>query len=180
MTLNVEGRDDEPIRAAVLVPVYGSGDEKGIILTERSASLVMHAGQVAFPGGRYDPLQDTSLVATALRETFEEIGLPERVVEVIGALPERRTLSSNYMVSPFVGRVSASVSLRPDHREVHRVFRAPLRVFAESERRDRFVWTREGQSYEVPFVAVGDSRVWGVTLEIIDDLLIELVGMPAH
>jgi hypothetical protein len=75
--------------------------------------------------------------------------------------------------------VSASVPLHPDRREVHRVFHAPLRVFAVSERRDRFVWTRGGQSYEVPFVAVGDNRVWGVTLEIIDDLLIELEGMQA-
>jgi hypothetical protein len=83
------------------------------------------------------------------------------------------------MVSPFVGRLSASVSLRPDRREVQRVFNAPLRMFAESERRDRFVWTREEQSYEVAFVAVGDSRVWGVTLEIIDDLLIQLEGMLA-
>lgn len=170
---------DEPIRAAVLVPVYTNGAEKGVILTERAANLTTHAGQVAFPGGRYDPSRDTSLVATALRETFEEIGLPEKDVEVVGALPERRTLSSNYIVSPFVGRVPASVPFRLDRREVERAFNAPLQVFGASEQRARFVWKKGRRPYEVPFVAVGNSRVWGVTLEIIDDLLIELESMAA-
>lgn len=162
-----------PLRAAVLVPVYTSGSGLGVLLTERAAGLAMHAGQVAFPGGRHDPSRDASLVATALRETFEEIGLPGREVEVIGALPERRTLSSNYLISPFVGRVPASFPLRLDPREVCRTFFAPLGAFADSGRRNRFVWVHAGQPYEVPFVAIGECRVWGVTLEIVDDLLIE-------
>lgn len=164
----------EPVRAAVLVPIYTRGSERGVILTERASNLKMHAGQVAFPGGRYDPVHDGSLVATALRETFEEIGVLEGDVQVIGALPERRTLTSNYVVSPFVGLVTASISLHLDRREVHRAFRVPLEVFESSDRRDRFVWKAEEQAYEVPFVSVGSSRVWGVTLDIIDDLLMEL------
>lgn len=166
-----------PIRAAVLVPVYETGDGMGVILTERAAGVATHAGQVAFPGGRHDPSRDTSLVATALRETFEEIGLPGEQVELIGALPERRTLSSNYVISPFVGRVPSSFPLRPDPREVCHAFRAPLRIFAAPGRRDRFVWMHARQPYEVPFVAVDERRVWGVTLEIIDDLLVELEGL---
>jgi 8-oxo-dGTP pyrophosphatase MutT (NUDIX family) len=178
MISNADGRD-EPIRAAVLVPLYAKAGERGVILTERAASVTTHAGQVAFPGGRFDPSRDPSLVATALRETFEEIGLPEKNVEVIAALPERRTLSSNYIVSPFVGRVPASFPLRLDPREVRHAFNAPMPLFAAPERRDRFVWMHGGRSYEVPFVAVGGRRVWGVTLEIVDDLLVELKGILA-
>jgi 8-oxo-dGTP pyrophosphatase MutT (NUDIX family) len=175
MISNADERD-EPTRAAVLVPLYGEGDERGVILTERAAGLATHAGQVAFPGGRYDPSRDATLVATALRETLEEIGLPAEEVEVIGALPERRTMSSNYVISPFVGRVPSSFPLCIDRREVCRAFRAPLRKFAESARRERFVWMHGAQPYEVPFVAVEKCRVWGVTLEIIDDLLVGLTG----
>jgi 8-oxo-dGTP pyrophosphatase MutT (NUDIX family) len=150
-----------------------------VILTERAADLATHSGQVAFPGGRYDPSRDTSLVATALREAFEEIGLRGEEVEVIGALPERRTLSSNYIISPFVGRVPAWLPLRLDRGEVGHAFHAPLQAFAAAEARERFVWVHGDRSYEVPFVAVGRWRVWGVTLEIIDDLLVELNGISA-
>ena len=80
----------DPIRAAVLVPLRTRGTETSVILTERAAHLSMHAGQVAFPGGRHDPSQDASLVATALRETFEEIGLLETDLEVIGIFKATR------------------------------------------------------------------------------------------
>jgi 8-oxo-dGTP pyrophosphatase MutT (NUDIX family) len=166
-----------PIRAAVLVPVCENRDERGVILTERAAGVATHAGQVAFPGGRHDPSRDTSLVETALRETFEEIGLPGEKVEVIAALPERRTLSSNYLITPFVGRVPSSFPFHLDPREVCHAFFAPLSVFSRPERRERFVWTHGAEQYEVPFVAVGERRVWGVTLEIVDDLLGELKGL---
>jgi 8-oxo-dGTP pyrophosphatase MutT (NUDIX family) len=173
------GARDEPIRAAVLVPLYVQGDERGVILTQRAAGVATHAGQVAFPGGRYDASRDTNLMATALRETYEEIGLPGDRVEVIGVLAERRTLSSNYIISPFVGRIPPTIPLCLDRREVCHAFRAPLQGFAAPERRGRFVWMYGGQPYEVPFVAVGKRRVWGVTLEIIDDLLVELSGILA-
>lgn len=166
--------DDEPTRAAVLVPLYARAEQRGVILTERAADLATHPGQVAFPGGRYDQAQDTSLLATALREASEEIGLPAERVEVLGALPERRTLTSNYIVSPFVGRIAPSVPFQLDRREVRHVLAAPLELFASSGQRGRFVWSHGDRSYEVPYVAVGEHRVWGVTLEIIDDLLVEL------
>ena len=93
-------------RAALLVAVQRRPPGVDFaILTRRAAELRRHAGEVAFPGGRHDPARDSSLLATALREAREEIGLEEADVALLGALPERRTVSSRYLVSPFVGRV---------------------------------------------------------------------------
>jgi len=159
-------------RAAVLVPlqVEASG-ERRLVLIQRTAGSNAHQGQVAFPGGRYDPDRDESLLATALREAEEEIALAPRDVTVLGALAEHRTLSTSYLISPFVGRIPLVYTFRPDPREVESVFTAPLHFFEQPERREALHVEFGGTSFVVPSVRVDAYVVWGVTLRIIDDLV---------
>jgi 8-oxo-dGTP pyrophosphatase MutT (NUDIX family) len=159
-------------RAALLVAVQRR--PPGIdfaVLTRRAARLRMHGGQIAFPGGRHDPGRDASLLATALREAREEVGLDEAEVTLLGALPERRTVSSSYLVSPFVARVRSLRPLDPDSREVARVFAVPLGKFADPGGRELVDWRHDGRIHRVPAVRVEGELVWGLTLDVIDDLL---------
>jgi 8-oxo-dGTP pyrophosphatase MutT (NUDIX family) len=159
-------------RAAVLVPlVVAPNGARRLILIQRGAAASEHAGQVAFPGGRHDGGRDESLLATALREASEEVGIEAAGVRVIGALPERRTFTSGRLVSPFVGVVASPIRLRRDRREVAAVFTAALDDFASGASRERLRWEVGGAGYEVPCVRIGKRVVWGLTLDVIDDLL---------
>lgn len=162
----------ELTRAAVLVPLHVDlGGKPCVTLIRRALSVEHHPGQVAFPGGRYEPARDDGLLATALRETEEEIGLPPADVRVLGALPERRTRSSRYLISPFVGLVPFPYTFRPAACEVAGIFAAPLARFAGPSRRERLRCDSGGRAGEVPCVRLGPYVVWGATLAIIDDLL---------
>lgn len=158
-------------RAAVLVPIQE--DEQGVrslVLIQRPEELPSHQGQVAFPGGGHDPGLDESLLATALREAQEEVGLDPRDVEVIGTLREYTTIASNYLVSAFVARIPTPYAFQPCPREVESVFQAPLAKFLVPER-ETFDWEYGTLIYTAPCVRVGRYVVWGLTLRIIDDLI---------
>ncbi|MGH2951614.1 MAG: NUDIX hydrolase, partial [Solirubrobacterales bacterium] len=90
--------------AAVLVPLFGYPRRPGLVFTERRADLRRHAGEISFPGGRRDH-PDEALLATALREAEEEIGLAPSEVDVVGALPPIGTFVTSYKVHPFVGLI---------------------------------------------------------------------------
>ena len=94
--------------AAVLLPLVVHANGMSLLLTRRTAHLHDHAGQISFPGGRVDP-QDANVVATALRETEEEIGLSRRHIEVIGALPDYLT-GTGFQVAPVVALVTACLA----------------------------------------------------------------------
>src|SRR5262249_13254177 len=98
--------------SAVLVPFLVREEEPRLVFTVRPAYLRRHAGQVAFPGGARDP-EDATPLHTALRELREELGVPERSVEVLGALDEIPT-TSEFRVVPYVGVLKPDVTLRPD------------------------------------------------------------------
>lgn len=117
------GREGEPRQAAVLVPIVLHA-QPTVLLTQRTAHLSNHAGQVAFPGGRRDPT-DRDIEDTALREASEEIGLPREAVEVIGHLPDYTT-GTGYRVTPVVGLVQPGVPLQLDPFEVADAFEVPL------------------------------------------------------
>lgn len=162
----------ELTRAAVLVPLHvDCGGTLWVTLIRRALSVEHHPGQVAFPGGRYEPVRDDGLLATALRETEEEIGLSPADVRVLGALPEHRTRSSRYLISPFVGLVPFPYTFRPAAREVAGILAAPLAPFAVPSRRERLRWDSGGRTREAPCVRLGPDVIWGATLAIIDDLL---------
>jgi 8-oxo-dGTP pyrophosphatase MutT (NUDIX family) len=158
----------EPRQAAVLVLLEPGEEGFDVVLTQRTEHLPTHAGQVAFPGGRFDPELDESLLATALREAEEEIGLRPGDVEVLGALPPVATRSSRFEIWPFVARLPARYEFTPHAGEVGEVFRMPLRAYTDPGLRVAHPWSVEGQRVDVPGILFDGRLVWGATLRILD------------
>lgn len=165
-----------PLRAAVLIPIVQDGAGAGILLTRRAEDLRSHAGQVGFPGGRCDP-QGEDPVATALRETEEEIGLARRYVEVIGFLPDHLVISG-YQVTPVVAIIEAGYSLEPDPTEVADVFIYPLRaLFDEEQHRTRTRKFPDGEM-EIYDLSYDDRNVWGATAGMLITLYRTVLSNP--
>jgi 8-oxo-dGTP pyrophosphatase MutT (NUDIX family) len=162
--IEAHGRTD----AAVLVPLFGAGEGSGLVFTERRADLRRHAGEISFPGGRPDD-EDADLLATALREAAEEIGLAASDVEVLGALPPVSTVVTGYKVHPFVGVIPEDLEFRPNPSEV-----AAVLLFTLDELRDGFAMRRlirRGVPIRTPTYVVGDHLIWGATARILGSLL---------
>ncbi len=118
-----------PLSASVLVPMLRKEGKWEVLFTRRTSSLPEHSGQVAFPGGRADP-EDNSPEETALREAEEEINLSPRDVQILGRLRELRTIS-NYCVQPIVGKIPWPYEFVLAKEEVSRVFTIPLEWLAD-------------------------------------------------
>ncbi len=165
---------DPPRAAAVLVPLVMREVGLTVLLTERTAHLSAHAGQVAFPGGRTEPF-DASPVATALRETEEEIGLPRALVEILGSMPQYQT-GSGFVVTPVVGLVTAAHTLRLDGNEVAETFEVPLRFLMDPQNHQRrlYRWADGGERSFFAMPWSGDDGrehfVWGVTAAMLRNL----------
>ncbi len=154
--------------AAVLVPLVRRAGTLTVLLTVRSATLADHAGQISLPGGRVDA-GDRDLVATALRETWEEVGIAAQHVDVMGCLPTVFT-GTGFVVTPVVGVVQPPPELRLAATEVEEVFEVPLAfvldranyvsesAFLRGRRRDYHVLSHAGR------------RIWGATAAILRSL----------
>ncbi|MDP1964355.1 MAG: CoA pyrophosphatase, partial [Reyranella sp.] len=115
--------------AAVLMPLVRRESGITVLLTQRTDDMPSHAGQIAFPGGRQQA-EDADAVATALRETEEEVGLTRQFIDVIGAVDLSRT-GTGYEITPIVGIVTPGFTTRADPREVADVFEVPLAHFLD-------------------------------------------------
>jgi len=154
--------------AAVLIGIRDDR-EQNLLLTLRTDTLQQHAGQVAFPGGRVEPT-DADVVAAALRESHEEIGLDAGMVTPLGFLETFETISG-YSVTPVVARVAANATLKPDPGEVAEVFEVPFAFFLDPANLRRYTMDFRGHRREmVEFLHAG-YRIWGVTAAILLNLL---------
>lgn len=155
------GREGKPTPAAVLVPLVNRPSGLAVLLTQRSADLSDHPGQISFPGGRVDP-DDLSLPDTALREASEEIGLPPERVAVLGQLAAYETVTG-YRVTPIVGWVEPPFELTLDPIEVADAFEVPL-VFllnpANQQRHTRMLGSTRRDYWAIPYA---DRYIWGAT-----------------
>ena len=163
-SLDVHGRID----AAVLVPLYVSGGELHAVFTRRREDLRRHPGEISFPGGRQDD-DETDLRLTALREAEEEIGLPARAVELVGALQPTPTIATNYAVYPFVGLIEPGHEWRPSANEVAEVMEVPLRALRAGYERRRLL--RRGVPFRTDVYVIGEDVIWGATARLVGDLL---------
>lgn len=147
--------------AGVLIPLIEREAGLTVLLTQRSEGLALHAGQVSFPGGRMESC-DCDIVATALRETHEEVGIAPQLVDVAGFLDPSPTVSG-FAVTPIVGFVSPGFTLSIDATEVKEAFEVPL-DFLMQERNARHA-EREFEGYRVPMVEFlfDGHRIWGAT-----------------
>jgi 8-oxo-dGTP pyrophosphatase MutT (NUDIX family) len=156
------------VQAAVLVPLHLKRGVMHAVFTERHHDLPRHAGEISFPGGRRDP-EDVDLVATALRETHEEVGLPPESVEVLGALEPIPTVVTGYAIYPFVGLVPGGFRWRPSDSEVAAVIDLPLPAVAAGYGRRRLV--RRGAAIHTDTYVAEGHMIWGATARIVSDLL---------
>ena len=163
MALDVLGRTD----AAVLVPLYLEDGELHAVFTKRREDLRRHAGEISFPGGRYDE-GERDLVATALREAEEEIGLPPDAVEILGALQPTPTIATGYAVYPFVGMIEPGRTWTLSAQEVAEVIEFSLRELLDGYGRRRLV--RRGVPIRTDTYVVDDHLIWGATARILSDL----------
>jgi 8-oxo-dGTP pyrophosphatase MutT (NUDIX family) len=162
--------------AAVLVPLLQREGELHVLYTRRSDRLASHRGEVAFPGGRFDR-RDPHLLATALRETYEEVGIEPQAVDVLGSFEGRRTYSTDIMVTPFVGMVHGTPQFRPDPKEVAEIFQVPLSALADPRYRGAHQWHSNGGASHRPAILYQRQVIWGLTYELTMRLL-ELI-LPA-
>lgn len=156
--------DRHPAQAAVLVPLV-LRDMPTLLLTQRTTHLSTHSGQVAFPGGRVDE-GDADVVAAALREAEEEIGLPSHHVEVLGTLPTYVT-GTAFIVTPVVALVRPGFTLRPNPHEVQDAFEVPLAWLMDPahHRRHHMDWDGvQREWFSMPYDDGGRERfIWGAT-----------------
>ncbi len=162
--LEVRGRT----QAAVLVALYLDEGELHAVFTRRREDLRRHAGEISFPGGRYDE-GDSSLVATALREAHEEIGLEPDRVEILGALQPTPTIATGYAVHPFVGMIEPGTRWTLSPREVAEVLELSISDLQGGYGRRRLV--RRGLPIRTDTYLVGENLIWGATARILADLL---------
>jgi 8-oxo-dGTP pyrophosphatase MutT (NUDIX family) len=151
----------------------GTGDLHAVF-TRRRADLRSHAGEISFPGGRQDD-DDADLMATALREAEEEIGLPGAGVRMAGALPPTPTIVTNYAIYPFVGAIEPNFAWVPAAAEVAEVLELRLRDVRDGYGLRRMV--RRGVPFRTPTYVVGDTLIWGATARIVGHLLERLVPL---
>jgi 8-oxo-dGTP pyrophosphatase MutT (NUDIX family) len=150
------------------VPLYVADGELHAVFTRRRSDLRRHAGEISFPGGRQDP-QDADLVATALREAHEEIGLRPEDVALLGALTPTPTIATNYAIHPYVGLVEPGQEWTLSPREVDSVLELSLGDLRAGFDRRRLV--RRGVPFRTEVYLVGAHLIWGATARITGELL---------
>jgi 8-oxo-dGTP pyrophosphatase MutT (NUDIX family) len=169
--LNPDARPDarRALRAAsVLVPLVERGSGLALILTRRAARLKHHPGQVAFPGGKQER-QDATPLDAALREAWEEIGLPPGQVEVLGHFDLHETVT-DFSVTPFVGLVAEGFRPVADRREVDEVFEVPLAFALDPTNLQVHGRRWQGRWREYYVIPYGPHYIWGATARMLKTL----------
>jgi len=172
-----DGLEDQPLTAAaVLFPIVLREGGQTVLLTQRTAHLRDHAGQISFPGGRVEA-DDPSPIHTALRETEEEIGLSRERIDVLGFLPEYRT-GTGFRVTPVVALVRPPFELAIDPFEVAEAFEVPLAFLLDPLNHKRHSLHYRGALRHFFAMPYGDYFIWGATAGMIRSLS-ERLGLHA-
>ena len=156
------------IQSSVLLLLFPYNEKIHTCLIRRPSSMRNHGGQIAFPGGRKEPL-DKDLIETALRESFEEVGTDRNQLEVIGALTPLYVNVSNFTINPFIGWSEMVPEFKIDSREVDEIFIVPIEKFAHHTANQLREVTTINGNFEVPGFYIDQLFVWGATAMIISE-----------
>jgi 8-oxo-dGTP pyrophosphatase MutT (NUDIX family) len=163
--------------AAVLVPLFESGGEAGVVLTKRPDTMPTHQGEVSFPGGGMHTGVDENLLDAALREADEEIRLSRDAVDVVAELDTLATVGSRFTITPFVGIVDPLPQLVPDPGEVVKILEVPLSALLEDGAYHEEYWG-EPPDRAIHFFDLPGETVWGATARILAAFLAHLTVSP--
>lgn len=164
-------------RAAVLLPLFEQKGQYYVLLTRRTEEVNYHKGQISYPGGAISS-QDRTAQETALRESFEEIGLRPEDVEILGELDDMYTVTSNFIVTPFVALVPADYHFVPNPAEVKDILSIPLNAFWKEARFWLEASSLRGHAMTAYFFEYQGDVVWGATARILKGFLDLLLPPP--
>jgi 8-oxo-dGTP pyrophosphatase MutT (NUDIX family) len=152
--------------AAVLIPIFKANGCYSLLLTRRTETVQTHKGQISFPGGMRE--EKETLQATALRETFEEVGVEEESIELLGRFHDYISITE-YRVTPFVGLIRTPFKTKRQVHEVAEILEVPFEVFLDPDRlrveKNRY----SDREMDVLFYTYGAHQIWGLTARIIKD-----------
>ncbi|MFC1903556.1 NUDIX hydrolase [Chloroflexota bacterium] len=160
--------DPSRTAAAVLIPIYHNQGQYHILLIKRTEKVRKHKGQISFPGGVYEE-RDKTLLNTALRECTEEIGLLAEDVEILGELDDEISVSTNYVISPFLALIPWPYQLKADGNETEEIIEVPiLKLLDEGFSRQEI---RHGETVTAYYYHHQEKVIWGATARILNKFL---------
>ncbi len=162
--------DGPLVPAAVLLPLYHKEGEYHVLFTKRTEKVEYHKGQICFPGGARHP-EDRSLADTALRETFEEIGIRPEDVEVLGELDDMGTLTSNFLITPFVALIPYPYEFVVSSDEIEELIEVPIPALLDKGCYREEFYTHQGRPYWSCTYQYKDKVIWGATARILKQFL---------
>ena len=168
---------DAPRQAAVMILLYPEGEQVYTVFIKRNEYPGVHSGQISFPGGMYeDP--DRTLERTAIRETAEETGIDQELVEVLGSLTPLYIPISNFRVTPFVGWCGITPRFDPDGTEVQYLVTTPVADLLDPQNLRKGVWVRNEAEMEAPYLSIRKEMIWGATAMMLSEFIELALQMP--
>ncbi len=160
-------------KAAVLIGFVERAQGLHVLFTKRARHLKHHPGQISFPGGKLESY-DSTLQATALRETHEEIGISPHLIEIFGQMPELPTISA-FNVTPYLAFIDSSYTLNIDYGEVDDVFEVPVDIVLDPRFLNSMTFDINQQSHRVFGINYQNHFIWGMTAQIIQAMQSQIV-----
>ena len=165
----------QPKEAAVLVPIYRLDNGEIIVVFVRRTEGDIHGGQIAFPGGKKST-SDKTLRETALREGYEEIGLPPENVQIIRQLSNIYVSVSNFEITPFLGKIQKPFNWKLSENEIAEIIEVPAKILTDQNLHgfETMNFPHREKSRQMPFIRIGSYKLWGATHRILELILTEL------
>jgi 8-oxo-dGTP pyrophosphatase MutT (NUDIX family) len=167
-----------PVPAAVLIPLFLKDGEYHVLFTKRAENMTHHRGEISFPGGVHQP-EDADILQTALRETWEEVGIAPEEVEILGVLDDFLSIH-NFLVTPYVGFVAAGHRLRINPAEIDRIVEVPLGYLLTPGIFQLREWSWQGRTIPLLFMLYGKDSIWGLTAAMLKQFLEIISGIKEN
>ncbi|MHA1727335.1 MAG: NUDIX hydrolase [Promethearchaeota archaeon] len=170
-------------KAGVLIIIYPNSENSySLVITKRTKGLKKHSGEPSFPGGRFDPTQDKDIIQTALRESFEEIGIDQNSIEILGLMDDLPTISG-FIVTPVVGLIKSGVKLsfKRSKAEVDKIFVIPIEFFLDPKNFRETYSNIDGERFPIYFFDYINEQnekceIWGATSHMLVEFLKRVYG----